>query len=288
MDKKYSRNLGTGNGIELVQLIAPDAPIALVRTGWIATASNQGDAPANAIDGKLNTRWTTGTARAANQWFEVNMGGPQMFSEIILDANGSTDSIGGYQVFVSNDGVNWGAPIAQGTANDSKLAITLPTQTASYFKIVATDAGTHWWSIYELNAYTTSGQVTAPISGGSSTGGASSTGGNAATGSHANAGGSTGALAAGGKPSVGGAGTTEPTGTATTEGSGGSGTSANTMADTTVSSSGTSPTDKSGGCGCRLVPVRVDSPWLALLPLAGVLAAARRRRQRASRSVPEA
>jgi hypothetical protein len=57
VDKKYSRNLGTGNGIELVPLIAPDAPMALARTGWTATASKEGDKPANAIDGKLNTRW---------------------------------------------------------------------------------------------------------------------------------------------------------------------------------------------------------------------------------------
>jgi hypothetical protein len=296
VDKKYSRNLGTGNGIELVQLIAPDAPIALVRAGWIATASNQGDKPANAIDGKLNTRWTTGAARAANQWFEVNMGGPQTLSEIVLDANGSTDSIGGYQVFVSSDGVNWGDPIAQGTAADSKLVITFPTQTASYFKVVATDAGTHWWSIYELNAYTTSGQVTVPGGGGSSTGGAASTGGNAATGGQVNAGGSTSALASGGKPSAGGAtsslattsGTTELAGTAATEGSGGSGAGANTLADTSASQSGTAGNSNPSGCGCRLVPVRVDSPWMALLPLAGVLAAVRRRRQRASRSASEA
>lgn len=356
VDKKYSRNLGTGNGIELVQLIAPDAPMALARTGWTATASKEGDKPANAIDGKLNTRWTTGTARAANQWFEVDMGGSQTFSEIVLDANGSTDFIGGYQVLVSNDGVNWGEPIAQGTAADSKIAISFPTQTARYFKVVATDAGTHWWSIYELNAYTTSGQGTVPIGGGPSTGGTSSVGG-AANGGQLNAGGSTSALATGGKANAGGAtssiavstgglptggGTNAPTtgtgvltaggatsgtanasggfagavsmgtggqtasglggvsnsgpasgstqlaGTSATEGSGGSGTGANTNADTTVSSSGTTSPDKAGGCGCRLAPVRLGSQWMALLPLAGVLVAVRRRRQgtpRRSRSM---
>ena len=293
VDKKYSRNLGTGNGIELVQLIAPDAPIALVRTGWIATASNQGDVPSNAIDGKLNTRWTTGAARAANQWFEVNMGGPQTFSEIVLDANGGTDSIGGYQVFVSNDGVNWGDPIAQGTATDSKVAINFPTQTASYFKVVATDAGTHWWSIYELNAYTTSGQITVPVGGGSSTGGTSSTGGKAATGGQVNAGGSTSALATGGKPSAGGA--TSSTGTSTaglTTGGAGNGTASASggSAGAVAIGTGTAATEGSGGntggCGCRLVPIRVDSPWTALLPLAGLLAAARRRAERKSLGSP--
>ena len=325
IDKKYSRNLGTGNGIELVQLFAADAPIPLVRTGWVATASLQGDVPANAIDGKLNTRWTTGTARAANQWFEVDMGSAQTFSELVLDANGSTDYLGGYQVFVSNDGTNWGTPVAQGTATDPKTVITFAAQTARYFKVVTTDAGTHWWSIYELNAYTAAGNVT-PVGGGSSTGGSASTTGGSASATGGSASATGGAPSSGGKPSTsitGGATSVVATGAGGTTGlvasstggalvttstggttslvasstggatglvasstggalvttSTGGTTSlvASSTGGATASGNNTSPSDNSGGCGCRLAPPRTDSSWFALLSLMGVLAAARRR-----------
>jgi MYXO-CTERM domain-containing protein len=318
IDKKYSRNLGTGSGIELVQLFASDAPIALVRTGWTATASKQGDVPANAIDGKLNTRWTTGTARAADQWFEVNMGSAQTFSELVLDANGGTDYLGGYQVFVSNDGTNWGTPIAQGTATDAKTVITFSAQTASYFKVVATDAGSHWWSIYELNAYTTAGNVTVPVGGGTSTGGGPATtggtsataggtavaaGGTAATvgGATANAGGTAvtagGATSTGDRPSTSVAGGTTSLATSSIGGStslaaSGTGGSTGLIASSTGGTLGSvaintsastangnaAQSDNSGGCGCRVAPASTDSSWIALFSLMGALAVTRRRR----------
>ncbi len=162
-EKKYSRNLGTGDGIELVQVLAADASIPLSRTGWVATASNAGDLPSNAIDGNMNTRWTTGAGQAVGQGFELDMGAAQKFTRITLDANGSADYPAGYQVFASNDGASWGTAIASGAGTSSRTAISFAEQNARFLKIVLTADGSHWWSIHEINVFGTSGSsVPAP------------------------------------------------------------------------------------------------------------------------------
>jgi len=50
-------------------------PGTLNRTIWVASSSTSGsDDPDNALDGNLNTRWSTGTSQANGQWFQVDMG----------------------------------------------------------------------------------------------------------------------------------------------------------------------------------------------------------------------
>jgi beta-glucosidase len=125
----------------------------LARTGWTATASSTSgaDVPANALDGALGTRWSSGVTQANGQWFLVDMQSNQTFKQLTLDANGTTDYPHGYQVFVSTDGVNFGSAVATGAPTASLVTITFPTQTARYIKIVQTGTATSWWSIYELN-----------------------------------------------------------------------------------------------------------------------------------------
>src|SRR5579863_4498624 len=73
---------------------------SLPRTGWVAAAS-VGANPAYALDGNNATRWTTGTPQANGQWFEVDMRSTQTFSQLTLDAAGSTgDYPRGYAVYV--------------------------------------------------------------------------------------------------------------------------------------------------------------------------------------------
>ena len=99
------------------ELTAFSFEAALPRTGWIASASVESSTASSALDGSLSTRWTTGIAQASNQWFEVNMGSPQTFNLISMNAGNSGDEPAGYSVFVSNDGVSWGTPIASGSGS---------------------------------------------------------------------------------------------------------------------------------------------------------------------------
>jgi hypothetical protein len=134
---------------------APPPKTALSRTGWAASASatNGTDVAANAIDISTATRWSTGQSQsgAATQWFTLDMTTPQTFSQITMDSGG--DYARNWQVFVSSDGTNWGAPVAMGAATANPITISLPSTTARYIQIrQTTSAGTgSWWSIDDLN-----------------------------------------------------------------------------------------------------------------------------------------
>lgn len=136
---------------------------ALPRTGWTATASTTeaGSSPANALDGNATTRWSTGTAQVNGQWFRVDMLTAKTFNQISLDAGSSTgDYPRGYQVYVSNDGTNWGSPVASGTGATQLINITFAMQTARYLRVVQTGSVGNWWSLHELNVYGTGGGPT--------------------------------------------------------------------------------------------------------------------------------
>src|SRR5690606_33777957 len=108
----------------------------------------------NAIDGDPATRWSTGAGMQPGDWFQVDLGEVTSFSEISLDTSGSPgDFARGYEVYVSDDGESWGEPIARGGGR-TQLRVLLPAVEARYIKIVNTGSSGSWWSIHELNVYT--------------------------------------------------------------------------------------------------------------------------------------
>ncbi|WP_150107220.1 carbohydrate-binding protein [Pedosphaera parvula] len=133
-------------------------PGTLDRTGWVVASNTSGsDAPANAIDLDLNTRWSTGASQTAGQWFQVDMGSARTFYKIVLNTvNSSGDYPRGYQVNVSNDGLAWGSPVATGTGASAITTITFATQAARYIRITQTgSAQGSYWSIHDFNVYGT-------------------------------------------------------------------------------------------------------------------------------------
>jgi fibronectin type 3 domain-containing protein len=128
----------------------------LDRTGWTysASVSSGANPPANAGDGSLSTRWGNGTAQANGQWFQIDMGAANTVSQLFLDqAASSGDYPRGYQVNVSEDGVNWGTAIATGVGTPAMTSIPFAPQTVRYVRVTQTGSTTGtWWSIYELNA----------------------------------------------------------------------------------------------------------------------------------------
>ena len=133
-------------------------PPPLSRTGWVASASVSGsDVPANALDGNASTRWSTGTAQVNGQWFQVDMLSSKTFAGITLDTTASSgDFPNAYQVFVSNDGTNWGSAIATGSGS-AMTTISFATQNARYIRVTQTGSSGSWWSIHEFNVYGSSG-----------------------------------------------------------------------------------------------------------------------------------
>jgi fibronectin type 3 domain-containing protein len=133
-------------------------PGTLNRTIWVASSSTAGsDAPDNALDGNLATRWSTGTSQVNGQWFQVDMGSTNVFNKLVLNAiNSANDYPRGYQVFVSNDGINWSGPVATGTGSSGITTITFTPRATRYIRIIQTGSvsGTYW-SIDEFNVFET-------------------------------------------------------------------------------------------------------------------------------------
>ncbi|GCB43206.1 discoidin domain-containing protein [Streptomyces sp. NL15-2K] len=169
----YQNSIRTGN-----KLVTYSLPIgasvqttgrALSRSKWTATASAQPDwgVAANAIDGDINTRWSLGHGTTSGDWFQIDLGSPTSFNKIVFDTgvNNSFDYVTKYQIYVSNDGVDWGSAIASGSGGIGKIAVTLPTRTAQYIRIVSTAPSGFWWAIGDIEVYGSAhgtGSITAP------------------------------------------------------------------------------------------------------------------------------
>ncbi len=149
---------------------APQAENPLPDNGWTAssnTNSNAGDAPSNAIDGNINTRFSSDAPQAPGMWFQVNMGSTQNVNQIELNAGQSTtDYAAGYNVEVSTNGSTF-TSVATGTGTSSPQTITFAAQNAQYIRVVLTaSTQTPWWSIAEFTVFTTNPVTTPPPTGG--------------------------------------------------------------------------------------------------------------------------
>ena len=101
-----------------------DAGQAIPRTGWTATADSAelvgANHPAlNAIDGNPATFWHTQwvpTSLPQPHTFIVSLGSGQKIGgfKYLPRQSGTNGIISGYRFYVSSDGVNWGAPVAEG------------------------------------------------------------------------------------------------------------------------------------------------------------------------------
>lgn len=125
---------------------------AFDRKSWKASASHNSHNGGNALDSDVTTRWDTGTSQSPGQWFQVDMGQDITFNSLILDIGSSKgDAAEQYAVSASEDGKNWGAPIASG--RKGKGVILFPEQTARYLKIEQNGQTGNYWSIHELYLY---------------------------------------------------------------------------------------------------------------------------------------
>jgi endo-1,3(4)-beta-glucanase len=125
--------------------------------GWIATASSTagGESPQAMMDGNLDTRWSTGSEQKVGDYIILNLGEGQSFNQVVMESGRNHyDYARGYEVYVSNDGENWGSPVASGEGKGTTVVAVFPLQTARFMKIVQTGEDSHWWAISELRLLT--------------------------------------------------------------------------------------------------------------------------------------
>jgi hypothetical protein len=131
--------------------IAGTLGVPLDSSGWAASASDHSEAAGLALDDDADTRWSCEAVRA---WFAVDMQQAQTFSRVVLEAAGSrADYPRAYEVYVSQDGRDWGEPVARGKGADTVTVISFPEHTARYVKVIRTDAGKHPWSVHRFRVY---------------------------------------------------------------------------------------------------------------------------------------
>lgn len=113
---------------------------------------------ANAIDGDHWTGWRDMTkTQYPGQWFQVDMKTLQTFERIELDyTSAQWDSPKKYEVYVCNDGMTWGQPIATGAGMPGITSVSFPSQTAQYIRIIQTGTDRQYhWSIFEFDVFQT-------------------------------------------------------------------------------------------------------------------------------------
>lgn len=144
------------------QKATPFAQAVSDRTGWTATAdSNQpGNDAQNVLDGDGNTFWHTAYNPDAPLPHQITI---DMQTSRYVNAlnyqprqDGSFNgNIGEHKIYLSNDGVNWGNPVAIGTyLNDATTKRTVFASTnARYVRLFQTSEanGNQWGSAAEIN-----------------------------------------------------------------------------------------------------------------------------------------
>jgi HEAT repeat protein/type 1 glutamine amidotransferase len=126
---------------------------AMVSQTMKATASLGSDEAGNALDGKMDTRWSTGRPMKPGDWFVLDLGVERGVKGLTLDTTPSgNDFPKGYEVYVSFDGGNWGKPILVGTSDKPITELDFgKTVQARFIKIIQTGSSDSWhWSIHEL------------------------------------------------------------------------------------------------------------------------------------------
>jgi hypothetical protein len=96
-----------------------------------------------------------GQDQIPGQWFTVDMQKRQRFNRIVMDNVWAVyDSPAGYTIHVSDDGLNWGEPVASGKGERWGITTAMfKPVTARYIKIEQTGQAKQFWSIFELDVY---------------------------------------------------------------------------------------------------------------------------------------
>ncbi len=119
-----------------------------------AFASGAGTTANAAVDGNVNTRWTSGAAQTNGQTFTMNLGGNREVSRILIDAGAASanDYARGYEVWGLTDGV-W-TKYASGTGTSRFIhAEFWWSYWMSEIRIVQTGSSSNWWSIADVAVY---------------------------------------------------------------------------------------------------------------------------------------
>jgi glucosylceramidase len=112
------------------------------------------DVASHLSDDDASNRWSSGTGQEPGLYVQLNLNQQATIKRVVLDAGTSGgDYVRGYALHVSNDGANWGNPIATGAGTGQLTTINIPPTSARYVRVVSTASVGNWWSVHEMRVY---------------------------------------------------------------------------------------------------------------------------------------
>lgn len=124
------------------------------RTGWTASASNNNTSANKAIDSNVSTRWDTQATQTAGQTFTLQFAKKEKVNKLVLDyAINPDDGPDTYELYESNNGIDWVGPVTSGKGGNSTTEINFSTINTQYLKIKQVGSKALYWSICDLNAF---------------------------------------------------------------------------------------------------------------------------------------
>ncbi|MDP4238851.1 MAG: Ig-like domain-containing protein, partial [Bacteroidota bacterium] len=124
------------------------------RTGWMASASNNNTDAAKGIDESVSSRWDTQATQTNGQTFTLQFAKKEKVNKLVLDyATSPNDGPDTYELYESNNGIDWVGPVVNGKGGNSTTEISFPTINTQYLKIKQVGTKAMYWSICDLNAF---------------------------------------------------------------------------------------------------------------------------------------
>lgn len=122
------------------------------RAAWKLTASHNAASCANAIDGKIETRFDTRAFQVPGMWFQIELPEPTIITALQLDTTKSgNDYPRGYKVEFSGDGTTWSKPVATGAGAGPLTSVEFAPAKTKFIRITQTGSVKgNFWSIHEL------------------------------------------------------------------------------------------------------------------------------------------
>jgi hypothetical protein len=119
------------------------------------TASANGGEANRAIDGKPDSRYTTGKFMEPGMWFQIELEKETPVTGLQLDTlNSVNDYPRGYEDTVSKDGKEWSQPVAKGNGKNPITEIQFSATPAKFIRIMQLgSAPGNFWSIHELQVF---------------------------------------------------------------------------------------------------------------------------------------
>jgi mono/diheme cytochrome c family protein len=129
-------------------------PQALNKKQWKVTASHNSKEAKLALDGKANTRYSTGTPQKEGMWYQIEFPEAVDLTTVRLDSAGSPrDFPAQYQAEISLDGSNWATVQKNAKGEYSLITVDMPATKTKFFRITNKSKNRLYWSIHEIEAF---------------------------------------------------------------------------------------------------------------------------------------